>query len=63
MDEMSFSDIAIVSCGTMSPELNHLKKDGFLDYCDWMGIPMQAYLVRLDRFKRLLIEGVQNLAP
>lgn len=37
--------------------------EGFLDYCDWMGIPMQAYPVTLDRFKRLLIEGVENLAP
>ena len=27
----SFSDIAIVSCGTLSPELNYLKKTGFLD--------------------------------
>ena len=26
----------------------------FLEYCDWMGIPMQAYPVSLDRFKYLL---------
>jgi hypothetical protein len=31
MDNISFSDIAIVSCGTLSLELNHLKKQGFLD--------------------------------
>ena len=31
MDQISFSNIAIVSCGTLSMELNHLKKDGFLD--------------------------------
>lgn len=31
MDQVSFSDIAVVSCGTLSPELNHLKKEGFLD--------------------------------
>ncbi len=31
MDGISFSDIAIVSCGTLSLELNHLKKEGFLD--------------------------------
>ena len=31
MDQISFSDIAIVSCGTLSMELTHLKKDGFLD--------------------------------
>ena len=27
----SFSDIAIVSCGTLTLELNHLKETGFLD--------------------------------
>ncbi len=27
----SFSKVAIVSCGTLSPELNHLKESGFLD--------------------------------
>ena len=31
MDQVTFSDIAIVSCGTLSLELNHLKKEGFLD--------------------------------
>ncbi len=31
MEERSFSDIAIVACGTMSPEINHLVKVGFLD--------------------------------
>jgi hypothetical protein len=31
MDDISFSDIAIVSCGTLSMELNHLKEIGFLD--------------------------------
>jgi hypothetical protein len=31
MDDVSFSDIAVVSCGTLSIELNHLKKVGFLD--------------------------------
>ena len=35
----------------------------FLEYCDWMGIPMQAYPVSLDRFKMLITEGVKNLAP
>lgn len=37
--------------------------EGFLDYCDWMGIPMQAYPVPLDRFKRLLTQGVIDMAP
>ncbi|MDA3789616.1 MAG: DUF1638 domain-containing protein [Desulfobacula sp.] len=31
MEEQSFSDTAIVACGTMSPEINHLVKEGFLD--------------------------------
>jgi hypothetical protein len=29
--KISFSDIAIVSCGTLNLELNHLKQEGFLD--------------------------------
>jgi len=31
MDTLSFSDIAVVACGTVSLELNHLKNEGFLD--------------------------------
>ncbi len=31
MNNSSFSSIAIVSCGTLSLELNYLKKNGFLD--------------------------------
>jgi len=31
METVSFSDIAIVACGTMSLELNYLREDGFLD--------------------------------
>jgi hypothetical protein len=31
METVSFADISIVSCGTMSLELNHLKKEGLLD--------------------------------
>ena len=31
MEHVSFSDIAVVSCGTLSLELDHLKKEGFLD--------------------------------
>ena len=34
MNHVSFSDIAIVSCGTLSMELNHLKEEGFLDTND-----------------------------
>jgi len=28
---LSFKDYAIVSCGTLAPELNYLRKGGFLD--------------------------------
>ena len=31
MNRISFSDIAIVSCGTLSLELNYMKEEGFLD--------------------------------
>ena len=31
MKDISFADIAIVSCGTLSLELNYLKQEGFLD--------------------------------
>jgi hypothetical protein len=35
--------------------------EGFLEYCDWMGIPMQAYPVTLDRFQSLLVQGANKL--
>jgi hypothetical protein len=31
MNDTSFSDITIVSCGTLTMELNHLRETGFLD--------------------------------
>lgn len=33
----------------------------FLEYSDWMGIPIQPYPVSLDRFKSLIVEQVQQL--
>jgi len=30
-EPLSFNDYAIVSCGTLAPELNYLRKQGFLD--------------------------------
>ncbi len=33
----------------------------FLEYCDWMGIPMQAYPITLDRFKGLLADQLKVL--
>jgi len=35
--------------------------EGFLEYCDWMGIPMQAYPITLDRFKGLLADALKLL--
>ncbi|MFO8031277.1 MAG: DUF1638 domain-containing protein [Desulfohalobiaceae bacterium] len=37
------------------------KPEEFLDYSDWMGIPIQYYSVSLDRFKNLLLEGAGKL--
>jgi hypothetical protein len=36
--------------------------EAFLDYCDWMGIPMQPAPVSLDRFKSLLVEAAEKLS-
>jgi hypothetical protein len=33
----------------------------FLEYSDWMGIPIQGYSVTLDRFKSLLLKQVSKL--
>jgi cell division protein ZapA (FtsZ GTPase activity inhibitor) len=30
-EQLSFKDYVIVSCGTLAPELNYLRKEGFLD--------------------------------
>ena len=30
-EDLSFKDYAIVSCGTLAPELSYLRKQGFLD--------------------------------
>jgi hypothetical protein len=37
------------------------KPEEFLEYCDWMGIPMQACPVTLDRLKSLLATGAKRL--
>jgi hypothetical protein len=35
--------------------------EDFLDYCDWMGIPMQGYTTSLDRLKSLLTAQARKL--
>lgn len=37
------------------------KPEEFLEYSDWMGIPIQAYPASLDRFKSLLLEQAYKL--
>jgi len=37
------------------------KPEEFLEYCDWMGIPIQGYPVSLDRFKSLLLDQARIL--
>jgi hypothetical protein len=38
------------------------KPEEFLEYSDWMGIPIQGYPVTLDRFKSLLLEQAEGLS-
>jgi len=37
------------------------KPEEFLEYSDWMGIPIQGYPVTLDRFKSLLLDQAYKL--
>jgi len=37
------------------------KPEEFLEYSDWMGIPIQGYPVTLDRFKSLFLEQANKL--
>jgi rubredoxin len=37
------------------------KPEEFLEYSDWMGIPIQGYAVTLDRFQSLLLEQARQL--
>ena len=38
------------------------KPEEFLEYSDWMGIPIQPYPIALDRFKSLLLDAAHRLA-
>ena len=63
MKKQFFKDQVIVSCGTLSPELNYLRKKGFLnanpekilEFSDEMGIDIKPYKISMDRFKKLLL--------
>jgi hypothetical protein len=38
------------------------KPEEFLEYSDWMGIPIQPYPISLDRVKSLLSEAANQFA-
>ena len=38
------------------------KPEEFLEYSDWMGIPIQPYQISLDRFKSLILEAANQSA-
>ena len=38
------------------------KPEKFLEYSDWMGIPIQPYQISLDRFKSLLLEAANSFS-
>lgn len=68
MEQLSFSKAAIVGCGTMRLEVNHLVKEGFIDtehiFFTTPGLhqdirELESQLVTLDRFKTLLTEALQ----
>jgi len=52
--------IVLDSLGFMDKYMEE-KPEDFLDYCDWMGIPMQPYPITLDRFKGLLTDALTRL--
>lgn len=53
--------IVLDAIGYLDKYMNE-NPEGFLEYCDWMGIPMQAYSITLDRFKGLLADQLKKLA-
>lgn len=57
MENTSFSDIAIVACGTLAPELNHLKKEGFLD-TDWIYYTTPGLHQDIAELERQLIDKI-----
>jgi len=59
MEAVSFSDIAIVSCGTLSLELNHLKKEGFLD-TDHLFFTTPGLHEDIHELERQLIEKIKK---
>jgi len=52
--------VVLDGIGFMDAYMNEHPEE-FLEYCDWMGIPMQPYPVSLDRFKSLLLDQAKVL--
>lgn len=52
--------VVLDGIGYMDAYMNEHPEE-FLEYCDWMGIPMQGYPVGLDRFKSLLLDQAKIL--
>jgi hypothetical protein len=53
--------IVLDGIGFMDPYMAE-KPEEFLEYADWMGIPMTPYPVTLDRFKSLLADQARRLS-
>ncbi len=52
--------IVLDSLGYLDQYMAESPED-FLEYCDWMGIPMQAWPATLDRLKLLLLDQLNKL--
>jgi len=59
MGQQSFSDIAVVSCGTLSLELSHLRENGFLD-TDHMFFTTPGLHETPRELERQLVQRVQK---
>jgi len=59
MEAISFSDIAIVSCGSLGMELNHLKNEGFLD-TDHLFFTTPGFHEDIRELERQLIETINK---
>ncbi len=52
--------VVLDAIGFLDPYMTEHPEE-FLEYCDWMGIPIQGYSVTLDRFKSLLTDQAKIL--
>ena len=59
MNNISFANIAIVACGTLSMELNQLKKEGFLD-TEYLYYTTPGLHQDVHELERQLIDKIQK---